>query len=450
MPEEDGVTRRHWKDGSLVNSCESPSYTRAFSVTVRRHHCRKCGLVFCWKCSKYRLPLHAQTLAVDFKGGQDCRVCDSCYNRERQWSNHDKDEAKRNKKAAKALADELDQAERGLRRAVEDIEERDREIEALEAKVEQLREGKERAQRRVEELEGHVNATALVAKVHKRKIRSDTSTTPWKERLVVASPAGIKYYKAQPSVGAVDLKTLSLVTGCIHTKETSPVKGGRNGPANASALHGLQMIQKDGTIYEFTMPNGEHDVSLWQRHVDMLIESQADKTREARGSSFTYGSEADSGEEDSRSRDDGIEESRRDNPFKMGWLKKQPGSTGFWQKRWFVVSDGLIAYYKSKSIVNPIQQISLVNAEVRQIKVPGKSLWCFQLFVPTSNRLFVMETSSSEELVQWIATIRGAAKYAQSLNLGEGNVDGEGSDKESVTDEFEEDEDDDVTPDDSD
>ena len=70
----------------------------------------------------------------------------------------------------------------------------------------------------------------------------------------MASPAGIRYYKAQQSIGKVDLKSLSLVTGCIQSKHSSPVKG--------KSSTGLQMITKDGTIYEFSVPNGEQDVTL--------------------------------------------------------------------------------------------------------------------------------------------------------------------------------------------
>lgn len=47
----------------------------AFSLALRRHHCRKCGRVFCSKCSKHSLELPELRL----KGKQ--RVCDWCFNR---------------------------------------------------------------------------------------------------------------------------------------------------------------------------------------------------------------------------------------------------------------------------------------------------------------------------------------------------------------------------------
>ena len=346
---------------------------------------------------------------MDFKNGNDCRVCKDCYNQERQWSKHDVNEANKTKKAAKALAEQLNRltGENGRLEG---------EVEQLEEEVERLRDGNSELERRVRDLESHVSNTAVLAQVHKRKIRSDSSTTPWKERLVVASPGGIKYYKAQDSIGSVDLRSLSLVTGCIQSKHTSPVKG--------KSTSGLQMITKDGTIYEFSMPNGEQEVSLWQKHVDLLMQQE---TASNPGTPVKAGH----GEPAVQFSENKV---RKENPFKMGWLNKKPGKTGFWQKRWFVVSDGLIAYYKSKSIINPIQQLSLVNAEARQISEKGKSLWCFQLFVPTSNRLFVMEAPSSEELASWISAIRGAAAYAKSLNLGEGKYSDQLQDNYSVSD----------------
>ena len=132
------------------------------------------------------------------------------------------------------------------------------------------------------------------------------------------------------------MRSLSLVTGCIQSKHTSPVKG--------KSTSGLQMITKDGTIYEFSMPNGEQEVSLWQKHVDLLMQQE---TASNPGTPVKAGH----GEPAVQFSENKV---RKENPFKMGWLNKKPGKTGFWQKRWFVVSDGLIAYYKSKSIINPI------------------------------------------------------------------------------------------------
>lgn len=49
----------------------------AFTMTTRRHHCRKCGGIFCAKCSAKKITL----LKLGFV--QPVRVCDSCFSRER-------------------------------------------------------------------------------------------------------------------------------------------------------------------------------------------------------------------------------------------------------------------------------------------------------------------------------------------------------------------------------
>jgi len=44
-----------------------------FSTFVRRHHCRKCGKIYCGPCSSKTYPL------VEFGHAKTVRVCDSCY-----------------------------------------------------------------------------------------------------------------------------------------------------------------------------------------------------------------------------------------------------------------------------------------------------------------------------------------------------------------------------------
>lgn len=61
---------RKWADDSEVLNCNSCA--KGFSVTVRRHHCRNCGQIFCHDCSSKQAPLEANKKSV--------RVCDSCYN----------------------------------------------------------------------------------------------------------------------------------------------------------------------------------------------------------------------------------------------------------------------------------------------------------------------------------------------------------------------------------
>lgn len=42
------------------------------ALTRRRHHCRACGHVVCWKCSDYKAQL-------EYDGGKLSKVCKDCY-----------------------------------------------------------------------------------------------------------------------------------------------------------------------------------------------------------------------------------------------------------------------------------------------------------------------------------------------------------------------------------
>ncbi|KAJ3209718.1 hypothetical protein HDU67_005976 [Dinochytrium kinnereticum] len=59
------------EDVAACGRCE-----KRFTLFLRRHHCRWCGLIFCDSCSSKRLPLNPN---IDSPLGYQ-RVCDSCHN----------------------------------------------------------------------------------------------------------------------------------------------------------------------------------------------------------------------------------------------------------------------------------------------------------------------------------------------------------------------------------
>ena len=46
--------RSYWMSDSAVKNCYNCD--KEFSVTRRKHHCRFCGQIFCWKCAPIRTP----------------------------------------------------------------------------------------------------------------------------------------------------------------------------------------------------------------------------------------------------------------------------------------------------------------------------------------------------------------------------------------------------------
>lgn len=64
-------SKGYWQDDDEVTECNGCG--RAFTTTLRRHHCRNCGYVFCGDCSRHRaaIPMRGITSPE--------RVCDACY-----------------------------------------------------------------------------------------------------------------------------------------------------------------------------------------------------------------------------------------------------------------------------------------------------------------------------------------------------------------------------------
>ncbi|KAF9100997.1 hypothetical protein BGX27_000159 [Mortierella sp. AM989] len=79
-----GPSRAHWKPDSSTQVCTWPGCLREFGFFDRRHHCRKCGDIFCSAhCSK-AIPLDQ---ALDFNPamGVISRACTGCYEAYEQW-----------------------------------------------------------------------------------------------------------------------------------------------------------------------------------------------------------------------------------------------------------------------------------------------------------------------------------------------------------------------------
>ena len=61
----------NWVPNELASNCYECKV--GFSLTLRKHHCRECGNIFCDKCSPYKVPLPARGLK------KPVRVCVKCH-----------------------------------------------------------------------------------------------------------------------------------------------------------------------------------------------------------------------------------------------------------------------------------------------------------------------------------------------------------------------------------
>ncbi|KAH8595720.1 hypothetical protein B0O99DRAFT_511527 [Bisporella sp. PMI_857] len=76
-------SRDHWKPDAESSVCDEASCTRYFGYFTRRHHCRRCGNIFCDLHSTFRIPLD-QDANYHPKGTQS-RSCQHCWNDYRRW-----------------------------------------------------------------------------------------------------------------------------------------------------------------------------------------------------------------------------------------------------------------------------------------------------------------------------------------------------------------------------
>ncbi|KAI8049965.1 hypothetical protein BDF22DRAFT_162746 [Syncephalis plumigaleata] len=69
-------TRVHWKPDDQADRCAAFTCQKPFTLFERRHHCRRCGEVFCAGCSANLLPLDQD--AEYHPAGVMSRVCNRC------------------------------------------------------------------------------------------------------------------------------------------------------------------------------------------------------------------------------------------------------------------------------------------------------------------------------------------------------------------------------------
>lgn len=129
------------------------------------------------------------------------------------------------------------------------------------------------------------------------------------------SYAGLEYYESEEPLGSIPISDIVCA---------SPVAGGGAGSDAVNA--NLSVSTRNGDVFDFELVGGESQVNLWLDQIDLYTDAAAnDGIGEGVDSDFDEKPDGQDSEE----------------PFRMGWLLKQPGQTmGFWQRRFFVCAEG--------------------------------------------------------------------------------------------------------------
>lgn len=76
-------TRDHWKPDASAPNCDADGCNKLFGLFERRHHCRRCGNVFCRVHTPFSIPLDQH--ARFHPDGMYSRACDLCWSEYRTW-----------------------------------------------------------------------------------------------------------------------------------------------------------------------------------------------------------------------------------------------------------------------------------------------------------------------------------------------------------------------------
>jgi len=91
---------------------------------------------------------------------------------------------------------------------------------------------------------------------------------------------------------------------------------------------------------------------------------------------------------------------------KSGWLTKEGGSWKSWKRRFFLLEDGKLSYFKRESDKVPKGSINLESSgHIRGVEYRGKK-YIFQIQTPS--RTYFMQADSAQERDNWVEALNGA------------------------------------------
>jgi len=99
------------------------------------------------------------------------------------------------------------------------------------------------------------------------------------------------------------------------------------------------------------------------------------------------------------------------NPKKEGELRKQGAVRRNWKRRWFVVQDSYLFYFRSKGDSMPIRGIPLDNCSVCKSSRPGRD-HLIEVSSTDFERVFLIQASDGNACEEWVQAIESASCVA--------------------------------------
>lgn len=100
--------------------------------------------------------------------------------------------------------------------------------------------------------------------------------------------------------------------------------------------------------------------------------------------------------------------------LRKGFLVKRDRLNKLWKKRYFVLSVGVLSYYRTEQDENPIGMIPLEGCLVNNADESLRRKHCFVL--STRFRNYFLEASDQFEMAGWIESIRFQSELGEELN----------------------------------
>jgi len=105
---------------------------------------------------------------------------------------------------------------------------------------------------------------------------------------------------------------------------------------------------------------------------------------------------------------------------KEGYLIKRGSFVKNWKRRWFVLKENIMFYYKTPQDIQPKGQLSLtICCDIAKMnEIDGKAIsFCFQLKFPKDGGFFYMQADNEEQRESWMAAIALAIISSNSTIL---------------------------------